>query len=212
MNYAELLSNIQDYLENTETTFVADIPVIVQQAEDKIYHDAQFPDLTKNQTGSFTSGNQYLTLPTDFLWPQSLEVIDGSSNSSFLLQKEMTFIRSAYPNASTNTGLPKYYSFWDKDTYLVGPTPDSNYTTNIAYGYKPESIVTASTSWLGDNCESALLNACLVEGYKYMKGEEDMINLYNAEYAAAMQRLDNLGKAKLRSDFYRNQPVRHAVR
>jgi len=210
MNYTELTSAIQNYLENTETTFVADIPVIVKQAEDKIYHDAEFPDLTKNQSGTFTSGNTYLSLPSDFLWPQGVAVLDGSSNWSYLIQKDPSFIREAYPNESTNTGLPKYYAFFDKDSFIVGPTPDSSYASKIAYGYKPTTIVTAATSWLGDNCESVLLNACLVEGYKYMKGEPDLVALYNEEYNRGMLRLEQLGKAKLRHDFYRNAQVRIA--
>ena len=212
MNYSELTQAIKDYTENTESTFVTNIPTFVRQAEERIMRTVLIPELRKNVTGSMSSGNQYLQRPTDFLSVFSLAVIDGSSNYSYLLDKEVNFIREAYPAISTQ-GLPKYYGIFDGDTFsgsaetksgnfILGPTPDSNYSVELHYYYDPVSIVTAGLSWLGDNAETTLLYGSLVEAYTFMKGEADIIQFYVQRYESALQDMASLG-VKLRMDTYR---------
>ena len=163
MNYTELTAAIKDYTNNTGTDFVAAIPTFVKQAEQRIYRAVNLPVNRKNVSGSMTDGNAYLAMPTDFLFPLSLS-ITSSSNQIFLLNKDSNFIRSTYPNASTK-GTPKYYGIFASDTFIIGPTPDSNYTTELHYYYQPNSIVTDSTSWLGTNADTVLLYGSLVEAY-----------------------------------------------
>jgi len=208
MNYTELKTNIEDICE---LTFTDDqLAMFTKQAEQKIYNAVQIPALRKNVTGTMTSSNVYLSVPTDFLYVYSLAVIDGSGNYTFLLNKDVNFIREAY-STSTATGVPKHYAIFNDDAFILGPTPDSNYSTELHYGYYPESIVTAGTSWLGEEFDSALLNGSLVEAIRFMKGEPDMIALYDKMYVSAMSLLKVLGDGKLRSDTYRSGQARLAV-
>ena len=208
MNYTELKTNIEDICELTFTD--AQLAMFTQQAAQKIYNAVQIPALRKNVTGTAASGNKYLSVPTDFLYVYSIAVIDGSSNYHFLLNKDVNFIREAYPVATT-TGLPKPYGIFNDDAFILGPTPDSNYTFELHYGYYPESIVTASTTYLGDEFDSALLNGALVEAIRFMKGEPDMVAMYDKFYAASMVLLQTLGDGKLRSDTYRSGQIRMQV-
>ena len=208
MNYTELKANVEDICEQT---FTADQhAMFAEQAEQKIYNTVQIPALRKNQTGNTTSGNKYLVYPTDLLYVYSLAVIDGSGNYIYLLDKDVNFMREAYPNPST-TGTPKHYGWFDNTAFILGPTPDSNYDVEIHYGYYPESIVTAGTTWLGDEFDSALLNGALVEAIRFQKGEPDMVALYEKLYVQALTLLIRMGDGKLRSDAYRSGQVRREV-
>jgi hypothetical protein len=208
MNYASLKTNIEDICE---TSFTDDqLAMFTEQAEQKIYNTVQIPALRKNVTGTLTASNKYLGIPSDFLWSYSLAVIDGSGNYSFLLNKDVNFIREAYPGP-TATGLPKHYAYFDDDSFILGPTPDDAYSMELHYGYYPESIVTAGTTWLGDEFDSALLNGALIEAIRFMKGEQDLVNLYETLYVQAIKLLKNLGDGKLREDAYRSGQYRTAV-
>jgi hypothetical protein len=208
MNYASLKTNIEDICE---TSFTDDqLAMFTEQAEQKIYNTVQIPALRKNVTGTLTASNKYLGIPSDFLWSYSLAVIDGSGNYSFLLNKDVNFIREAYPGP-TATGLPKHYAYFDDDSFILGPTPDSNYSMELHYGYYPESIVTAGTTWLGDEFDSALLNGALIEAIRFMKGEQDLVALYERLFVQALGLLKNLGDGKLREDAYRSGQYRAAV-
>jgi hypothetical protein len=215
MNYAELCTNIADICENT---FTADeYAMFTKQAEQRIYNTVQLANLRKNQIGTVTANNKYLSAPNDFLSTYSLAVVDGSGNYTYLLNKDVNFIREAYPNA-TATGLPKHYAIFGPQSSLVtelsfilGPTPDTTYSVELHYYYYPESIVTAGTTWLGDNFDSALLNGALVEAIRFMKGEQDLVVLYQGLYDKAMLLLKNLGDGKQRMDAYRDGQVRTSV-
>lgn len=207
MNYSELTAAIEDYTENTFTS--VEMATFVTQAEQRIYNTVQFPALRKNVTGSLTSGNKYLSCPTDFLSVHSLAVVDGSGNYEFLLNKDVNFIRQVYPNPST-TSKPKYYAIFGPQTadqkeltLIVGPTPDTGYTAELHYYYYPESITTAGQSWLGDNLDTALLYGSLVEAYTFMKGDTDMMQLYNGKYMEALQLAKRLGDGLEKNDSYR---------
>lgn len=222
MNYAELTANIQDVIENP---FTADqLALFTQQAEQKIYNSVQLANLRKNSTATVTSGNKYLTTPTDFLSVYSLAVVDGDGDFNYLLNKDVNFIREAYPSASTQ-GLPRYYAIFGPTTtngsppvttnelsLILGPTPDASYTVELHYFYYPESIVTAGTSWLGDNFDSVLLNASLVEAARFIKAEPDIIGFYDKMFMESLALLKNLGDGKQRQDAYRNGQVRTEVR
>jgi hypothetical protein len=217
MNYTQLSDAIQAYTENTEANFIAEIPVFVQQAEQRIYNTVQFPSLRKNVTGSTTNGNKYLGCPNDFLAVYSLAVIDGTGSYEYLLNKDVNFIRQAYPQP-TDTAIPKYYALFGAQTndvneltFILGPTPDASYGVELHYYYYPESIVTASTTWLGDNFDSVLLYGSLVEAYTYMKGENDMMALYNGKYQEALALAKRLGDGMERQDAYRSGQYRQAV-
>jgi hypothetical protein len=217
MNYAALSANIQAYTENTEADFIAEIPVFVQQAEQRIYNSVQFPSIRKNVTGSMTTSNKYLECPTDFLAVYSLAVINASGEYEYLLNKDVNFIRQAYPQP-TDTGIPKFYALFGPRsdnaaelTFILGPTPDSGYSAELHYYYYPESIVTASTTWLGDNFDSVLLYASLVEAYTYMKGEQDMMQLYNQKFMEALALAKRLGDGMERQDAYRSGQFRQKV-
>jgi hypothetical protein len=303
MNYAQLSATISNYTENTEANFLAEIPVFVQQAEQRIYNTVQFPSLRKNVTGTVSSTSTYLSAPNDYLATYSLAVIDADSNYQYLLNKDVNFIRQAYPKAS-DTGLPKYYALFGAQTnalnelsFILGPKPDANYTVELHYFYYPESIVQTpvttlgtiaggssytngtylnvsltggsglgavanitvsggavtavtltqggtgyvvgntlsaaastiggtgigfsvpvsavgnalGTSWLGDNIDSVLLYGSLVEAYTYMKGEQDMMALYNGKYQEALALAKRLGDGLERQDAYRSGQVRIQV-
>ena len=215
MTYAELCANIESICENT---FTADtLAMFTRQAEQKIYNTVQIANLRKNVTGSLTINNKYLSCPDDFLSTYSLAVVDGGGDYTFLLNKDVNFIREAYPNAST-TGLPKHYAIFGPQSanvtelsFIVGPTPDASYAAELHYYYYPESIVTAGATWLGDNFDSALLNGALVEAIRYMKGEADLVQMYQTLYVQAIGLLKNLGDGKQRMDAYRDGQVRIPV-
>lgn len=216
MNYTELCTNIQDICE---TTFTAEqLAMFTQQAEQKIYNAVQLANLRRNVIGNLTAGNKYLSAPTDFLSVYSIAVVDGSGNYKYLLNKDVNFIREAYPN-QTDSGLPQHYAIFgprsdyeNELSFILGPTPDAAYTAELHYYYYPESIVTAGQTWLGDNFDSALLNGALVEAIRFMKGEDDLIKLYQSMYTDAMVLLKNLGDGKQRMDAYRDGQVRIGVR
>ena len=208
MNYTELKTNIEDICENTFTD--EQLAMFTQQAEQKIYNTVQIPALRKNVTGTLSNTNKYLSTPSDFLWSYSLAVIDGSGVYHFLLNKDVNFMREAYPNP-TVTGLPKHYAYFDDNTFIVGPTPDSSYSSELHYGYYPQSIVTAGTTWLGDEFDSALLNGALIEAIRFMKGEPDIVAMYEKMYLQAITLLKGLGDGKLREDAYRSGQFRVPV-
>lgn len=209
MDYTELKANIQDICENTFSD--DELAMFVQQAEQTIYNTVQIPALRKNVTGNVTSGNKYLTVPSDFLYSYSLAVVDGDGVYHFLLNKDVNFLREAYPNPNS-TALPKHYAYFDEDSFIVGPTPDSGYEVELHYGYYPESIVTAGTTWLGEEFDSALLNGALVQAIRFMKGEADLVAMYEKLYIQAVTLLKNLGDGKLREDTYRSgQPRTNVV-
>ena len=208
--FTTLKQAIQDYLETDETTLVNNLPTIITQAEERILKSVQLPNFRKNVTGTTTQSNSYLETPSDFLSPYSLAV--DNSGYEYLLFKDVNFIRQAYPVAAT-TGIPKHYALFDNSTFILGPTPNANLTVELHYFYEPESITVASsgTSWLGSNAENALLYGCLVEAYTFIKGEPDLMQLYQARYEAAMQELISLGEGYSTTDSYRAGAVR-AVR
>ena len=211
MNYTQLVQAIKDYTESTETSFVSHIDEFIKQAERKIYNEVQLPYLRKNVTGNATLGNKYVQTPSDFLAVYSMAIIDSSSDQHFLLNKDVNFIREAYANASTQA-QPKYYALFDHNTFILGPTPDSAYNIELHYYYYPTSIVSVSTTWLGDNYEQALLYACLVQAYTYLKGEPDLLANYEKQYQENMVQLKMLGDGKDRRDAYRSGQVRYEVK
>jgi hypothetical protein len=237
MTYAELVVAIQSYTENnfpaitladgsTEST-TTQINRFIQQAEQRIYNTIQFPSIRKNVTGSATTGNKYLSCPNDFLAVYSLAVVDASNNYEYLLNKDVNFIRQAYPNTgAANYALPKHYALFGPTTtsgptpavtnelsFILGPTPDANYTVELHYYYYPESITTAASgqTWLGDNFDSVLLYGSLVEAYTFMKGEQDLIALYDGKYKEALTLAKRLGDGMERQDAYRSGQFRQAV-
>lgn len=220
MNYTQLSDALVAYTENTSSEFAAQIPTFVKQAEQRIYNTIQFPSLRKNVTGSTTVNNKYLSSPGDFLAVYSMAVIDATGSYEYLLNKDVNYIRQAYP-VPTDTGIPKYYALFgptvsgatitNELSFILGPTPDATYTIELHYYYYPESIVTASTTWLGDNFDSVLLYGSLVEAYTYMKGEQDMMALYNTKYQEALALAKRLGDGMERQDAYRSGQYRQRV-
>ena len=209
MNYTQLVNEIQSYTENQFET--ADINTFIEQAEQRIYNTVQIPAIRKNMTGVTTAGNKYLTCPPDWLATFSLAVIDNVTGEyTYLLNKDVNFIRSSYPSPN-DTGKPIYYAQFDQDTFIMGPTPDADYDVELHFYHYPESIVTAGNTWLGDNFDSALLYGALLEAYTYMKGEEDVLANYKARYMEAMALLKQLGDGKDRQDAYRSGQVRVPV-
>jgi hypothetical protein len=204
MNYSQLVDLIKQYTQNEETSFVANIPVFVQLAEERIYNAVFIPAIRKNQIGTLTPSNKYLTVPSDWLANFSLSVIEPVTNAqTFLIDKDVNFIRECYPDPD-DTGVPKYYAIFDDNTFILGPTPDSNYQVELHYYYYPESIVTASTSWLGTNFETVLLYGAVREAYIYMKGEQDMMVYYEQKYQESLGLLKLLGEGKDRTDAFRS--------
>lgn len=211
MNYATLTTLIQQYCESTESSFVANIPTFVQLAEERVYNSVQIPAIRRNQIGTLSAGNKYLTLPSDWLATFSLAVIDPDTGAQeFLLDKDVNFIRQSYP-VPGDEGVPKYYAIFDDNTFILGPTPDYPYQVEMHYYYYPQSIVTAGTSWLGDNYENVLLYGSLREAYTYLKGEADMMQYYEQKYQEAVQQLTRLGDGLNRRDSYRSGQVRVPV-
>jgi len=204
--FTTLKTTIQDYTENTETTFVNNLSTIIVQAENRINGAVELPNYRKNQTATATINNQYLGVPDDFLYPYSLAVVDSDGNYNFLINKDVNFIREAYPKASANTGLPEYYAQFDDDFYILGPTPDANYTVELHYFYLPQSITASSdgTSWLGTNAPDVLLFGSLVEAYIFMKGEPDIVQLYETRFKDALDKLVIENDGRNRKDAYRS--------
>tara|TARA_R100000935_G_C2822780_1_gene160630 strand:+ start:44 stop:685 length:642 start_codon:yes stop_codon:yes gene_type:complete len=204
MTYAELKESIQNYLQNSETTFVADLPTIIKQAEERILKLVRLPVFRKNVQGNLSTGNQYLSTPSDFMDTFSLATI-SSNTYTYLIRTDVSFIREAYPTTTT-TSAPKHYSLFNDSTYIVGPTPDADYTAELHYFYRPSSITAGTdseTTWLATNATNVLLYGSLVEGYTYMKGEPDLMNLYNQRYQEALGRLKVLGEGRNTSDTYK---------
>ena len=214
MNYSELQTAVEDFTENTFSA--ADFATMTKLAEQKIYNAVQLPALRKNVTGTLTSGNQYLSAPTDFLSVFSMAVI-SSGEYAYLLNKDVNFIRESFPNPST-TGTPKYYALFGPDssnntelTFSLGPPPGAGLTVELHYFYYPQSIVTAGTSWLGDNFDSALFNAVMVEAARFMKQEQDIVAMYEKQFQDSLVLLKQLGDGKNRQDAYRSGQVRVKV-
>ena len=233
MTYTELVAAIESYTENQfPATYLADgstvscttqINLLIKQAEQRIYNSVQFPSLRKNVTGTMTLGNKYLSAPGDFLAVYSLAVIDALGNYEYLLNKDVNFIRQAYPKP-TDTAIPKYYALFGPTTtnnpspvitnelsFILGPTPDAAYSVELHFYYYPESITTAGNTWLGDNFDSVLLYGSLVEAYQYMKGETDLLLMYDTKYKEALALAKRLGDGMERQDAYRSGQVRIAV-
>ena len=212
MNYTELKQAIQDYTENTETTFVNNLDDFIKQAEQRTYNEVQIPYLRKNVTGAATASNKYLQTPTDFLAPYSMAAILADGSYEYMLNKDVNWMREAYPDPAT-TGTPKYYALFDDDTFIMAPTPSTALSIELHYYYYPESITVASsgTTWLGDNYEQTLLYGSLLEAYTFMKGDADLITLYKGRYDEAMKQLKMLGDGKDRRDAYRSGQVRYEV-
>ena len=209
--YTTLKTAIQDYVQSTETTFVSQLPRFILNAEERILKECQLDVFRKSVQGSVASSNKFLAKPTDFLSQNSLSVVNSSSNE-FLLYKQVTMLQDYTPNPTT-TGVPLYYADWDDTSFILAPTPDSNYTMELHYFYRPTSITTSAdgTSWLGTNAELGLLYGSLVEAYTFMKGEADLLQLYNQRYMEALQTLKNLGEGLQTSDQYRYDRVRRAA-
>jgi hypothetical protein len=216
MNYTQLVTAVSDYCENNFPT--ADMNIMIQQAEQRIYNTVQLANLRKNVTGVTVANNKYVSLPDDFLSVYSIAVYpNGGGAYTYLLNKDVNFIRDAYPNP-TSTGKPKHYAIFGPSssdvnelTLIVGPTPDAIYGVELHYYYYPESIVTANTTWLGDNFDSALLYGTIMEAALYMRMEPDMVNLVNDKFGQAIALLKNLGDGKQRMDAYRDGQVRIKV-
>tara|TARA_R100000406_G_scaffold64638_1_gene45420 strand:- start:261 stop:908 length:648 start_codon:yes stop_codon:yes gene_type:complete len=201
---ATLKTAIQDYCENTETSFVTNLPTFITAAEDRIFKLVDLEYFRKNATSAVTQNDPFLSLPTDFLASFSLS-ITNSSSKEFLLQKDVNFIQELHPNSST-TGTPKYYAMFDVDNLILGPTPDSNYVCEFHYYYRPASLTAGAdsgTTWLSTNAPNALLYGSLYEAYIYMKGEQDMLQLYEKQFAEALSRLKDLGESRENADAYR---------
>lgn len=217
MNYTQLTTAICDYTQNFDQDFIDNIPVFVKQAEQRIYNTVQFPSIRKNVTGLVSQSTPYLSAPADFLAVYSLAVVDNTGAYEYLLNKDVNFIRQAYPTP-TSTGLPKYYALFgptvsgstisNELSFIVGPKPDANYTVELHYYYYPESIVTAGETWLGDNFDSVLLYGSLVEAYIFMKGEVDLYTAYETKYKEALALAGRLGDGLERSDAYRSGQAR----
>jgi hypothetical protein len=210
MNYTQLVTAIENYTESSEAVFVAQIPTFVQLAEERIYNAVQIPAIRRNVTGNVTTGDKYLSLPTDYLATFSLAVVDSNGEQQFLLDKDVNFIRQAYPNPA-DSGLPKYYGQFAPYTFILGPTPDQNYLVELHLYYYPESIVVAGTSWLGDNFESALLYGALREAVIFQKGEQDMVAYYESKYQESLALLKDLGDGKERRSAYRDGQLKLPV-
>jgi hypothetical protein len=232
MNYQQLFTSVQTYLENqfpdvylsdgTSVDATTQINTFIEQAEQRIYNSVQFPSIRKNVTGTLSANNQYLSTPGDFLSVYSIALIDSTGAYTFLLNKDVNFLREAYPSPTT-TGLPKYYALFgptvsgstisNELSFILGPTPDQNYSVELHYYYYPVSIADtvnnpSGTTWLGDNFDTVLLYGTLVEAYTFMKGDADMIQLYNQKYMEALQLAQRLGDGLERGDAYRNGQYR----
>ena len=231
MNYTQLTNAIKAYCENDfpqvvgsgGLTSAEQIATFVQNAEERIYNLVQIPAIRKNVTGTTTANNKYLQVPSDWLSTFSLAVVcngptvlpDGRTFAAgdylYLLNKDVNFIREAFPS-QTDAGLPQYYAVFDYNSFILGPAPNAIYTMELHYFYYPESIVTAGTTWLGDNFESALLYGAMLEAAAFMKSDADVLKIYTDRYNEAMLLLKMLGDCKDRQDAYRSGQVRYPVK
>lgn len=210
LNYSQLVQAVQDYVESTETTFVSQIPTFVRQAEERILRAVMIPELRRNATTTLAAGSVYLARPSDMLSVFSLAVIDAEGTYTFLLNKDVNFLREAYPRPSI-TGLPRYYAQFDGDyspgnntgNFIIAPAPNAQYQAELHYYFDPPSIVDEGTSWLGENAESALLYGTLVEAYRFLKGDTDLMQAYEKTYVESVQALGTIG-VRSRNDAYRN--------
>lgn len=229
MDYPTLFNTIKAYCENEfpDTMFTGSdgatvvdfnspdqINTFITQAERRIYNTVQLPALRKNVTGSLTPSNKYLSSPDDFLAVYSLAVVDNTGAYTYLINKDVNFIREAYPNP-TDSDIPKYYALFgsilgspNELSFILGPTPDQSYPVELHYFFYPESIVTANTTWLGDNYDPVLLYGAMVEAYVFMKGEQDVLAMYAGKYAEALAQLKRLGDGMERGDAYRSGQTR----
>ena len=219
MNYTQLTSAIKGFAENdfpaTVGSFTSpeQLARFVQLAEQSIFNTVQMPAFRKNMTGNMTSGNKYLATPPDWLATFSLAVINAANEYHYLLNKDVNFIRESYPDTDAAFyAEPEYYAIFDDNTFILGPTPNANYAVELHYFYYPPSIVTAGTSWLGNNFDSVLLYGALLEAANFMKADADVIANYKARFDRAMAELKQLGDAKDRQDAYRSGQVRYPVR
>tara|TARA_R100001129_G_scaffold186284_1_gene177317 strand:- start:1241 stop:1891 length:651 start_codon:yes stop_codon:yes gene_type:complete len=203
--FAELKTAIQDYTENTETSFVTNLPVFIRAAERRILSLVDLEYFRKNVTGSMTTGDKFLAVPDDYLASFSLSILDGTGATVFLLQKDVNFVQEYNPNSAT-TGEPIYYAIFDVDNFIIGPTPNSNYTSELHYFYEPASLTAGAdsgTTWLSTNAPNSLLYGSLVEAYTFMKGENALLTQYNTRFSESLQRLKDLGEARENTDAYR---------
>jgi len=207
MTYTELVAAIKAYCQNTESTFVTNIPTFVKQAEDRIYRSVNLPVSRKIATGSLSTSSKYLTFPSDLLAPLSFEVTNSTSDQVFLINKDYNFMSQAYPDDSVK-GFPKHYAIYDSTNFVLGPSPSATSAYRLNYFYKPASIVTASTTWLGTNADSALLYGALIEAYTFMKGDADLMNTYNQRYQEALGLLKTQAEGRMTVDEYRDGTIR----
>jgi hypothetical protein len=199
--YTTLKQAIQDYTDNTETVFVSQLDSFIQNAEERILKTAPLEVFRKNASASMTASNKYLPKPSDWLFTYSISIIDGNSDHKFLLNKDVNFVQDYWPTAS-DTGEPRYYADYDVSNIIITPTPDAAYTTEIHYYYRPASITSAGTTWLGTNAGPALLYGSLVEAYTFIKGEPDMLQLYEKYFVEALQRINAFANVE-GNDFFR---------
>lgn len=208
--YTTLVQAIKDYVDNTETTFVSQIDQFIANAEERILYEVQLPDFRTNATGNITSGTKYLTMPTDWVAPFSLSIV-LSSQYYFLENKDVNFLQESYP-LTTETNRPLYYAIYDSLNFLLAPVPDQAYVAEIHYFYKPTGLSSGNaTSWLGTNASDALLYACLIEAYVFMKGDQELMIYYKTRYDESVMRLKNLGEGRMRKDVYTGGQLRIPV-
>ena len=213
MNYTQLIAAIESYTENQFTT--ADINTFITQAEERIFNSVQIPDVRRNQVGTTSTGNKYLSVPSDWLATYSLAVVNTDNEYNFLINKDANFIRQSFPDTDVaHYGEPKYYAVFDSNTFILGPTPDDNYVAELHYFYYPTSITTADsgTSWVGDNFSSVLLYGTMLEAATYMKEDADVLANYSQRYAEALELITGLGDGKNRRDAYRSGQTRIPVK
>jgi hypothetical protein len=204
--YTTLTQSIKDWTDNSETTFVAEIPFFIMNTEERIFKSVDLEYFRKNVSGTFTSGNKFLSMPSDYLSSFSLAFVDASGNTNFLLQKDVSFIQEYTPGGNSTTGNPKYYAPFNVETFIVSPTPDSAYTAELHYFYRPASITTddSGITWIGTNASDALLYGSLVEAYTFMKGEADIIKMYSDRYMESISRLKNYAEGMEDKDAFRS--------
>ena len=204
MNNTTLVNSIISYTENNDPTFIAEIPTFVHYAEKRIYNSVLIPVLRRNMTGQLTANNRYVQVPADFMAPYEFAVMDPVTGAyTYLLQKDVSYVREAYPNPN-QVNVPKYYALFDPDTFILGPTPDKDYDVELHFYYYPESITTAGTTWLGDNYPMCLLYGALLEAYTFMKGEADVMQQYEKLFMDNVALLKNYANGRTRNDNYRS--------
>ena len=204
-----LTASVQEWTQNDESTFVAEIPFFIKNAEERIFKVVALDYFRKNATGVMTSGNKFLQKPSDWLANFSLSFVNSSSENVFLLQKDVNYLQEFHPNPST-TGTPRFYASFDVNNFIIAPTPNSNFTVEVHYYYRPASLTTddSGSTWISTNAPDALLYATLIEAYTFMKGENDLLQLYTARFTEAISRLKIYAEAKENTDAYREGLVR----